>query len=216
MQTLTDVDPGFALDLFHTGCLDGLTITQTNTNHPNATASQQTGKYWTITPSPASCSSGYSAFLTLPTSFTPNSSSSVCRYTGTGTSWDCAQNGFTASSVSRWGITQFSDWAAATSAPTAVKLSRLAARTRAGGVAVSWKTASEIELVGFNLYRQQRGKLVKLNRLLIPSVFGGTTSGHGYSFLDRSARRGATYTYRLQAVGLGGTRAWLGTAVARR
>ena len=216
-QTLTDVDAGFALDLFHTGCLDGLAITQTNSNHPNATAPQQTGKYWTITVSPVGCTSGYSAFLTLPTSFTPNSSSSVCRYTGTGTSWECAQNGFTASSVSRWGITQFSDWAASTSGPTAVKLSRLAARTRAGGVAVSWQTASEIELVGFNLYRQQRAKLVKLNRLLIPSVSGGTPHGHAYSFLDRSAPSGKrTLRYKLQAVTLDGTRSWIGSATVVR
>jgi hypothetical protein len=57
---------------------------------------------------------------------------------------------------------------------------------------------------------------VKLNGALIPSVFGGTTRGHAYSFLDRSARRGVKYAYRLQAVSLDGTRSWLGTAVARR
>jgi hypothetical protein len=57
---------------------------------------------------------------------------------------------------------------------------------------------------------------VKLNGKLIASVYGGTTRGHAYSFLDRRTRSGVGYTYRLQAVSLGGTRAWLGTAVARR
>jgi hypothetical protein len=215
VQTLSDVDAGFALDLFQTGCLDGVTISQTNTNHPNATASQQTGKYWTITPSPAGCTSGYSAFLTLPTSFGPDASSKVCRYTGTGTTWDCAQNGFTASSVSRWAITEFSDWATAMGQPTAVRLASLVARARAGGIAVTWRTESEIDVLGFNVYRQHRGKLTKLNRTLIPSVFGRTTSVRAYLFLDRSVRRGVSYTYRLQAVSRAGSHTWLGTAVAR-
>jgi hypothetical protein len=83
-------------------------------------------------------------------------------------------------------------------------------------VVLRWRTGSDLSLLGFNLYRQQNGKLVKLNRTLIPSVFGGTTSGHNYSFLDRSTRRGVKYAYRLQAVRLDGTQAWLGTAVARR
>ena len=214
VQSLTSVDPGFALDLFQTACLDGIAITQTNGNHPNATASQQTGKYWTITPSPPSCTSGYSGFLTLPTSFTPTSSSSVCRYTGSGTSWDCAQNGFTSSTVSRWGITQFSDWAAATSPPTAVKLSRLTAIARPEGIAVRWRARTETGVLGFNLYRSQRARPAKLNRTLIPSVFGGTSSGRTYAWLDRTARPGVRYVYRLQAVSVDGTRAWLGKVLA--
>jgi hypothetical protein len=46
----------------------------------------------------------------------------------------------------------------------------------------------ECDLLGFNLYRQQHRKLVKLNRALISSVFSGTPTGHAYSWLDRSAR----------------------------
>jgi hypothetical protein len=215
-QTLTAVETGFALDLFQTGCLRGITVTQTNRNHPNASASLQTGKYWTIIPSPPGCNSGYSAFLTLPTSFTPDASSKVCRYTGTGTSWDCAQNGFTPTTVSRWGIAQFSDWAVSTGAPTAVRLLRLSASARPAGVLVRWRTRSERGIVGFNLYRSHGGNRARLNRAPIPSVFGGTARGHAYSFLDRSARRGVRYAYRLQAVGVDGTRTWLGTAVATR
>jgi hypothetical protein len=55
---------------------------------------------------------------------------------------------------------------------------------------------------------------VKLNPTLISSVFGGTATGHAYSWLDRSAPRGAT-RYRLQAVNLDGSRRWIGvTSVA--
>jgi hypothetical protein len=56
---------------------------------------------------------------------------------------------------------------------------------------------------------------VKLNRTLIPSVFGGRATGHAYSWLDRSAPRGAV-KYRLQSVSLTGTRSWIGTAEAAR
>ena len=55
------VGNNFGVDLFEPGCLHALTVTQTNSNHPSATPAQQTGRYWTITPYPAGCTSGYSA-----------------------------------------------------------------------------------------------------------------------------------------------------------
>jgi hypothetical protein len=100
--------------------------------------------------------------------------------------------------------------------PTAVQLASFRATVTRGGVLLRFRTASETRTLGFNLYRQQRGKLVKLNGTLIPSVFGDTTKGQMYSWLDRSAKRRVAYTYRLQAVSLDGARNWLGTAVARR
>ena len=100
--------------------------------------------------------------------------------------------------------------------PTAVSAHSFAASRSGRLVVLRWRTGSDLSLLGFNLFRQQGGKLVKLNRALIPSVFGGTASGHRYSFLDREARRGVTNAYRLQAIGLGGKRTWVGTAVARR
>jgi hypothetical protein len=82
--------------------------------------------------------------------------------------------------------------------PTAIKVLRLVARARPGGIVVSWQTASERDRLGFNLHRQRRGKPAKLNRVLIPSVFGGTTTAHSYSWLDRNAQGGVNYSYRLQ------------------
>jgi hypothetical protein len=48
---------------------------------------------------------------------------------------------------------------------------------------------------------------VRLNKNLVPAKASGTSHGAGYSFLDRTARRGVHYTYRLETVGLDGTRA---------
>jgi hypothetical protein len=100
-------------------------------------------------------------------------------------------------------------------ASTAVRVSTFLIQRTNRGVNLRWRTASEADALGFNVYRQQNGKLLKLNQELIPSVFGGTASGHRYSWLDRSAARGPA-KYRLQAVGLDGKRSWVGAANVAR
>jgi hypothetical protein len=96
--------------------------------------------------------------------------------------------------------------------PTAVTFGSFSATRSSKGVHVRWRTASELHTLGFNLYREQHGKLVRLNRRLIPSAFPDGARGHAYSWLDRSASmRTARRTYRLQEVGLNGKRSWVGT-----
>jgi hypothetical protein len=95
--------------------------------------------------------------------------------------------------------------------PTAVRIAAIRIQQTRSGIRLHWRTAVENEIIGFNVYRQQRGTLLKLNRTLIPSVFGGTATGHSYSWLDRSAQKGAA-KYRLQAVDLDGKRSWVGSA----
>jgi hypothetical protein len=97
--------------------------------------------------------------------------------------------------------------------PTAVTIAAIRAQHTRSGIRLGWRTASEARLLGFNIYREQKGRLVRLNRTMIPSVFGGTVSGCRYSFLDRSAPSGKRMLrYRLQAVTLDGTRSWIGSA----
>lgn len=103
-----------------------------------------------------------------------------------------------------------SDWDFAPGIATAVRLVAFAASRSARGTLLRWRTASEAGVLGFNLYR---GRL-RINRALITGR-GGAGAG-SYRFLDRSARLGVTYTYRLQAVARGGSRAWIGSVVARR
>jgi hypothetical protein len=99
--------------------------------------------------------------------------------------------------------------------PTAARLSLIQARRVRAAILLRWRTTTETDTLGFNVYRQQRGKLVKLNRTLIFAVFGGTASGHAYSWLDRGAPREAA-RYRLQAVSLSGVRSWVGPTVVAR
>jgi hypothetical protein len=97
--------------------------------------------------------------------------------------------------------------------PTSVAVRSLRAARVRGGVAVVWRTAFEAGILGFNVYRQHNGRLVKLNRTLIPSVFGGTASGHRYMWLDQRPSRGRV-RYRLEALGVGGSRSWVAAATA--
>lgn len=96
-----------------------------------------------------------------------------------------------------------------TQPPTAVALRGFAARRTGQGVELRWRTAQETDLLGFDVYRSG----VKVNRTLI-AARGSGAAGAVYRLLDRNAR--AAYAYRLQAVKLDGTRAWIGRAVARR
>ena len=95
--------------------------------------------------------------------------------------------------------------------PTGVELASFAARRAKGGVTVTWRTANERNIAGFNVWRA--GK--KLNRALIAAKRSGTVAGASYQLVDRSARAGVRYTYRLQAVTRDGSRSWLRQSTVR-
>lgn len=94
--------------------------------------------------------------------------------------------------------------------PTAVTLSSFVGRATAKGVVLRWRTAQEVGLLGFEIYRDG----VKVNRKLV--VARGSGAGAAYRLVDHRARAGVTHAYRLQAVRVGGSRVWLGTVAARR
>lgn len=93
----------------------------------------------------------------------------------------------------------------------AVSFRSLSASASKSGVAVRWSTASEIDLAGFNVYRQVHGKRVRVNHRMIAAA---SRSGHRYSFVDRSLKgsRAVGARYFLQAINLDGSRSWFGPA----
>lgn len=96
-----------------------------------------------------------------------------------------------------------------------VRVRGLSAAAGRGGVVLRWRTGSEVDIVGFNLYREVKGKRVRINRKLIPS--GVEASGRSYSFLDRRApKRKTGVRYLVQAVNLDGTRTWSGSVRVTR
>ncbi|HEY65776.1 MAG TPA: CSLREA domain-containing protein [Caldilineae bacterium] len=112
------------------GTLSQLTVLYVPSNHPNAPTAIQTGQYWTFTPN--SDASGFTISMTLPFAQTPDQNDRVCRYTGVGQDWDCAADSFdtTNKTITRSGITQFSDWAVGddVDVPTVITLNALNGR----------------------------------------------------------------------------------------
>jgi hypothetical protein len=89
--------------------------------------------------------------------------------------------------------------------PTEFGTLRAEAASEVGGALVSWETASERGLLGFNLLRARsdRSEATRVNPVWIPSL-GETSGPASYSFFDASAEPGVAYRYRVEAVTLEG------------
>ena len=90
--------------------------------------------------------------------------------------------------------------------PSAVTVTSESAKRTARGVLLRWRTRTEADLLGFHVYRSRGGSWQRLTRSLVAAK--GSVSGRSYRFLDRTARRGVSYRYRIKAVNRDGTTAW--------
>lgn len=111
------------VDINSLGTLDCISMNRFNISHPEATTALDTGQYWSINGfnSGKGEADNFEVTLTLPTTFTADAQDKVCRYTGSG--WECVWSSNTTNSVTRSGITEFSDWTVGNDAgPTAVTL----------------------------------------------------------------------------------------------
>ncbi|RPI54593.1 MAG: DUF2341 domain-containing protein, partial [Chloroflexi bacterium] len=90
--------------------------------------------------------------------------------------------------------------------PTAVTLLSFTARPVGPAILLEWETATEIDNLGFNLYRSDgpAGLYVRLNETLIPSKSPGSVLGAVYTWLDGEVEPGIVYNYRLEDVDLYG------------
>lgn len=86
------------------GALSQVVVQHHSGDHANAT--QMNGQWWGITPT----GSGFTAALNLPHTVSPDTNATVCKHV-TGSTWDCARAGSSATRVWRDGLTAFSDWA---------------------------------------------------------------------------------------------------------
>lgn len=112
-------------------------------------------------------------------------------------------------SISSWGLDLTTD------STTAVRVKTFKAASIRRGISVSWRTAGETDLLGFNIYRSTADKQIKVNRQLIRAKSAGSPAGGSYRLLDRHVRAGITYAYRLQVLSLDGRRSWQGFARVR-
>lgn len=97
--------------------------------------------------------------------------------------------------------------------PTSAVVTALSATGTRRGVAVRWKTASELAVLGYVVYRQTDLRRVAVsNRIAARSpVRGGS-----YRFVDRRVPATSVPRYLLQVIHVNGTRTWFGPVVVRR
>jgi hypothetical protein len=100
--------------------------------------------------------------------------------------------------------------------PTAVTLASFTAMPHAGAIRLDWETASELDNLGFNLYRSDHaaGPYTQLNEVLIPSQAPGSMQGAVYTWEDRAVAAGTTYYYKLESVDSRGRPALYGPVTA--
>ena len=99
-----------------------------------------------------------------------------------------------------------------TTNPTLVDMVSFSATlSRNGGVLIQWTTASEIDNVGFNIWRSgdEDGKYVQINLRRIPAE-GSSFSGARYDYVDDEVNMGETYYYQLESVDYNGISEFFG------
>jgi len=88
-----------------------------------------------------------------------------------------------------------------------VTLSSFAAIPTDSEVTLKWRTESEVDNLGWDIYRSEKkdGKFVKINDGLIPGA-GNSAMPNTYQFVDKTAIKGRQYYYYLEDVDMAGTR----------
>ncbi|MCG6923142.1 MAG: DUF2341 domain-containing protein [Acidobacteria bacterium] len=86
-------------------------------------------------------------------------------------------------------------------ATTAVALQSFEATPLDSAVDLTWRTASELDNLGFHLYRglSETGPWERITLSLIPGL-GSSPEGASYSFLDTGLVNGVRYSYRLEDI----------------
>lgn len=85
------------------------------------------------------------------------------------------------------------------------------------GIDIAWQTASEQQLIGFNILRVREtgGPEVVVNPVWIPAL-GNRSNSTSYHYLDRTADPDAVYLYRLQGITTHGLTRLSDPVLARR
>ncbi|MBN2392270.1 MAG: ExeM/NucH family extracellular endonuclease [Anaerolineae bacterium] len=103
-------------------------------------------------------------------------------------------------------VDEYSPFSLSENTPTAVDLASFDAIPQDNAILVTWETASELDNVGFNLYRSasSTGPYALLNATLIPPQNPGMVLGGYYEWLDTGVIPGITYYYKLEDIDMRG------------
>ncbi|MBN1259673.1 MAG: hypothetical protein JXB35_03245 [Anaerolineae bacterium] len=158
--------------------------------------------------------SGFSAALTLAYDdgeLYANAEGALDLYRWTGSVWEAhavaaGDRDPVNNTVTTRGVTEFSRWTLDDGVPTAVELIRFEGFPHDDGIRLEWETATEFDLLGFNLYRSAQGEAprVKVNAALIPAQLPGNGAGNIYSWDDLTAAPNVIFDYWLEDVDASG------------
>jgi len=106
-------------------------------------------------------------------------------------------------------VTAFSEWSFASEAgdnSLPVSLSQFSGRESNGVVHLQWQTESELENLGFNIYRADADSVNQQDKINIQLIrgAGSSTEQNFYTFRDKSVRVDRTYIYILENVDYSG------------
>ena len=85
--------------------------------------------------------------------------------------------------------------------------------TQGGGTVVTWETSSEVQTLGFHLWRSATGKredAIQVTDALVVAT-GSSDAGAVYTYTDIGTEQGIHYTYWLEEVQLDGSVRQVGT-----
>ena len=124
--------------------------------------------------------------------------------------------------VEKTGITAFSPWTiAGPTGPTAVEMVGYAARAgRDGKTLLQWETGREVNNLGFNIYREEDGKRVRINKSLIVGsglmASPGTVMSAGRSYAwQTSADQAKGAALWIEEIDLSGYTVWHGPIISQ-
>lgn len=84
--------------------------------------------------------------------------------------------------------------------PTSVLISDAKLESQGERVTVMWKTATEADILGFNVLRTVDGVTTKLNGAMIEARFSGQANSGDYSWVDDDVEVGRLYFYFIEIV----------------
>lgn len=102
--------------------------------------------------------------------------------------------------------------------PTGLPVVRFAGQARPAAVQLTWETANEANILGFNILRRAAGRpaaLQAINTAPLPAERAGSNQGEAYTYLDENVQTGQTYEYTLEVIELSGGRATHGPLSVR-
>jgi len=93
---------------------------------------------------------------------------------------------------------------------TAVNVTALRAKINdAGNVALKWRTTTETQIAGFNVYRRNgQGEWKQINANFKQSKHSGDAQGDKYRYVDKKVDAGKTYRYKIEVKYLDGHTEW--------